>query len=250
MSALGWKIPPIRMVDDPVWANFTGTTDPTDRCIGARGVGVDEQLTSGQRRGSLAAGHPEDHRAREVIGGDGGHVGERVADLELALVDRRDGGDAGHRGDGVGHGGAELAGPTRGRGGDDVVGADGVVDAAGDRLGERGAEHGDGRTPGPGRPSGRRRSAPCGGGCAWSSPGRASPRSPDARPGAARSRWPSGRATTGANIPIPMNRATAPSPTSWIAGLVSPATRAATPTTANTEPVVILRRDDSCSSAR
>ena len=31
-----------------------------------------------------------------------------------------------------------------------------------------------------------------------------------------------GRATTGASIPIPMKRATAPSPTSWMAGLESP----------------------------
>ncbi len=31
MRAFGLKMPPMRMVADPVWANFTGTTEPTDR---------------------------------------------------------------------------------------------------------------------------------------------------------------------------------------------------------------------------
>ena len=34
-----------------------------------------------------------------------------------------------------------------------------------------------------------------------------------------------GRATTGASMPMPMKMATAPSPTSWMAGWVSPTTR-------------------------
>jgi len=54
-----------------------------------------------------------------------------------------------------------------------------------------------------------------------------------------------GRATTGASMPMPMKTATAPIPTSWIAGLVSPSARAPTPRTAMIVPMTILRRDDS-----
>ena len=38
-----------------------------------------------------------------------------------------------------------------------------------------------------------------------------------------------GRATTGASMPMPMKTATAPSPTSWMAGLVRPTASAAMP---------------------
>ena len=50
----------------------------------------------GQGGGAVAAVHPQDDRLGEVVGGDGGEVGQRVPELELAAVDRRDGGDAGH----------------------------------------------------------------------------------------------------------------------------------------------------------
>lgn len=57
-----------------------------------------------------------------------------------------------------------------------------------------------------------------------------------------------GRATTGASMPIPMNPRTAPSPTSWMAGAVSPSTSRITPTRPMTEPMMIRRRDDSVPS--
>ena len=60
----------------------------------------------------------------------------------------------------------------------------------------------------------------------------------------------SGRATTGASIPMPMKMATAPTPTSWMAGLPSPRVNTATPRTASTLPTVMRRRDDSCWSER
>ena len=59
-----------------------------------------------------------------------------------------------------------------------------------------------------------------------------------------------GRATTGASIPMPRKMATAPTPTSWMAGRVSPETRPAMPNTATTDPITIRRRDDSAWSAR
>ena len=58
-----------------------------------------------------------------------------------------------------------------------------------------------------------------------------------------------GRATTGASMPMPMNTANAPRPTSWMAGFVSPMTSTATPTSSMSEPTTIRRRDDSCCSA-
>ena len=54
-----------------------------------------------------------------------------------------------------------------------------------------------------------------------------------------------GRATMGASIPMPMKTATAPTPTSWIAGFVSPNASAAIPRTATMLPITIRRRDDS-----
>ena len=59
-----------------------------------------------------------------------------------------------------------------------------------------------------------------------------------------------GRATVGANMPIPMKMAMAPSPTSWMAGFVSPRARAAIPSTAMMVPMTIRRRDDSPCSPR
>ena len=59
-----------------------------------------------------------------------------------------------------------------------------------------------------------------------------------------------GRATRGASIPMPRKTATAPTPTSWMAGLVSPTTSTTTPRIPITPPTTIRRRDDSCWSDR
>ena len=57
-----------------------------------------------------------------------------------------------------------------------------------------------------------------------------------------------GRATMGASIPMPMKMATAPTPTSWMAGFFRPMASAAIPRTAMTVPTAIRRRDDSSRS--
>ena len=62
------------------------------------------------------------------------------------------------------------------------------------------------------------------------------PEIPNAPPTVGRSRWTSAGPRAGASIPMPMKMATAPTPTSWMAGLVRPATSTATPRTAITPP--------------
>ena len=108
--------------------------------IGARGVGVDQQLAGGQGRGAPPVGDVQVDRLREPVGRRGGQAGERAAELELALVDGRDGRDPGQARDRGDHRAAEAA-----RAADDVVGVDRAVDLVGGRGAQRGAEHGDRR---------------------------------------------------------------------------------------------------------
>ena len=54
-----------------------------------------------------------------------------------------------------------------------------------------------------------------------------------------------GRATTGASIPMPRKTATAPTPTSSMAGWVNPMARSAMPRIPMTEPMMTLRPSDS-----
>ena len=54
-----------------------------------------------------------------------------------------------------------------------------------------------------------------------------------------------GRATRGANMPTPTKIATAPRPTSWIAGSDSPRAKSTIPRIPTTEPTATRRREDS-----
>ncbi len=141
----------VRLVDPPdAHGGATRQREPHRDDVAHREVvvvgrcGVDEQLAGGQcLRGPRR--HVEDHRLGQVLGPEAQEIREGVAELELAAVDDRGGGDAGDPGRHDRHGVAELPVPGVARRRDDDVCADRVVHTARGRARQRGAEHGDGR---------------------------------------------------------------------------------------------------------
>ena len=127
-------------------ANLTGTTRSDRQVVAVGRGGVDQELTGAQSGCARSAVHPEDQRVAQAVGRDGGEIRQRTAELEFAGVDGRGGRDPADPARGGGRRRADLpvAASGRARARDDVVGADGLVDAARGRPRQRGPEHGDG----------------------------------------------------------------------------------------------------------